>query len=225
MKIDRRAYLGGVAGVASLLAGCSTGGGGQPPSTVTPAPVPAVGPDPVAVAGELDPATVGDAHVDALAGVSANVAVDYTAGRRDQPFELARILATVDGVRNPRAQVQRGHPGLQRPMIRGRRGGRPFRGREHPVGPSRARRPHAAVAQRPGRPRPARGPALGLPAVGDRRRGRQRGDRGVGGRPCPTPHAARSARRRRRRRYWRPSSRCHRAGPAATRPPLPTVWR
>ena len=95
--MDRRAYLGGVASVASLLAGCSSSDGGGATPTVTPAPVPAGGSDPVAVAGELDPATLGDAHVDALSGGSARVAVEYKAGRREQPFDLARTLATVDG--------------------------------------------------------------------------------------------------------------------------------
>jgi len=95
--MDRRAYLAGVAGVASPLAGCSSGEGGQAPSTVTPAPVPAGGSGPVTAGGEFDPPAVGDAHVDALADGSARVAVEYLAGRKEQPFDLARILATVDG--------------------------------------------------------------------------------------------------------------------------------
>jgi hypothetical protein len=92
--MDRRAYLGGVASVASLLAGCSSSEGGRATPTVTPAPIPAGGSDPV---GELDPATLGDAQVDALSGGSARVAVEYKAGRQEQPFDLARIIATVDG--------------------------------------------------------------------------------------------------------------------------------
>jgi len=95
--MDRRAFLGGVAGGASLLAGCSTGGDGGTTPTVTPVAVPAGGSNPVNAAGELDPPAVGDAHVDALAGGSARVGVEYRAGRDEQPFDLARIVATVDG--------------------------------------------------------------------------------------------------------------------------------
>ena len=98
----RRRYLAGLAGAASLLAGCSGGGnadaGGDDGTgrTVTPAPVPDGATASVAD-GRVVPAAVGDAHVEALSGGSATVAVEYTAGREAQPFDLARLLATVDG--------------------------------------------------------------------------------------------------------------------------------
>ena len=91
----RRAYL---ACLASALAGCSTrrDPGDRPDGTVTPAPVPGGRSSPVA-GGELAPAAVGDAHVEALSGASARLTVEYLAGRAEQPFDLARALATVDG--------------------------------------------------------------------------------------------------------------------------------
>ena len=98
----RRRYLAGLAGVASPLAGCSGGGnadaGGDDGTgrTVTPAPVPDGATASVAD-GRVMPAAVGDAHVEALSRGSATVAVEYTAGREAQPFDLARLLATVDG--------------------------------------------------------------------------------------------------------------------------------
>ena len=91
----RRAYLACLAGT---LAGCSNqrDPGGRPDGTVTPAPVPGGRSSPV-TGGELAPAAVGDAHVEALSGASARLAVEYLAGRAEQPFDLARALATVDG--------------------------------------------------------------------------------------------------------------------------------
>ena len=96
MRMHRRACLACLAGA---LAGCSSGGnaGRRSDETVTPAPVPDGRSAPVTAAGELAPAATGDAHVEALSGGSARFAAEYLAGRAEQPFDLARILATVDG--------------------------------------------------------------------------------------------------------------------------------
>ena len=96
MRMHRRACLACLAGA---LAGCSSGGdaGRRSDETVTPAPIPDGRSAPVTAGGELAPAATGDAHVEALSGGSARFAVEYLAGRAEQPFDLARILATVDG--------------------------------------------------------------------------------------------------------------------------------
>ncbi len=98
--MDRRAYLAGVAGAASMLAGCSAGGDDGSTPTVTPAPVPgsAAVSGPMVADGEIDPAAVGDGHVDALSGANARVAVEYAATAEDgDPVEIVRVLATLDG--------------------------------------------------------------------------------------------------------------------------------
>lgn len=99
--MDRRAYLAGVAGAASLLAGCSgrLAGGADPTPTVTPAPVPGDGETagPLVEDGVVQPPAVGTAHVETLAGRNARLAVEYAA-RTDggEPVELVRVVATLD---------------------------------------------------------------------------------------------------------------------------------
>jgi hypothetical protein len=94
--VYRRQYLAGLAGTASLLAGCAAGGeSGAGGSTLTPAPVPD-GSAPAAD-GRVAPETAGDTHVEALSGGSATVAAEYVAGREQRPLALARVLTTTDG--------------------------------------------------------------------------------------------------------------------------------
>jgi hypothetical protein len=100
--MDRRAYLGGVAGVASLLAGCSGGvADDRDTPTVTPVPLPGHGgggSGPLATEDGVNPPAVGDAHVDELRAGNARIAVEYAAvDGADEPVELTRIVSTVDG--------------------------------------------------------------------------------------------------------------------------------
>lgn len=96
--MDRRGYLAGLAGAASLLAGCSAREeAGSPRGTVTPVPVPAGRSEPLAEAGTVSPRAVGNAHVAELAGASATVGAEYVAGDSAERFALTRVLSTVDG--------------------------------------------------------------------------------------------------------------------------------
>jgi hypothetical protein len=99
--MDRRAYLAVLSAAASPLAGCSGSGDVGATATVTPAPVPGSGAaeDPIVADADVNPAAVGDAHVEALAGGNARLAVEYaaTTGAEGEPVELERIVATVDG--------------------------------------------------------------------------------------------------------------------------------
>ncbi|WP_254840564.1 hypothetical protein [Natronomonas marina] len=94
----RRRYLAGLAGTASLLAGCSTGDDAEEADeTVTPAPVPGEAPATLTDSSGVVPETVGDAHVGELSGGSATVGVEYAALADGEPFESTRVLSTVDG--------------------------------------------------------------------------------------------------------------------------------
>ena len=103
--MDRRAYLGGLAGVATLLAGCSGGRRRRRDiPTMTPVPLPGQGgggSGPPASEDGVNPPAVGEAHVDELRTGNARIAVE-SAADGTEAVELARIVSTVDGPELPR---------------------------------------------------------------------------------------------------------------------------